>query len=354
MLVGALHVLMGLLIYAGYYYVSMHPPLVHMEIFLFDQVYVFEAASSYMLLSGLVLAIYLLVRVILLGMTFFKKAEHYKARYHEVIADKLVRNSIEAWILGKNDQAIKKFSKFIDIRGHELIYDLFFALFLSSAGQMQLSDAKILDLLNRRLIGHEVAAGIRARLYWHQRQAVMAVSILRQQLKSQTSAALLLLLCQILNEAEKELAVQYIDIVEQALNDWRLIKGDAQFCKVLYRAIELSIERRDNRFYTLWPYGKSVLSKDQIIFLDYKQQFSQDPKKAVDYLLENLQTTCHVHLYGELGLLAYRVDEQIQLANRWLSWVEEIVGVKVMGRLYFMSGDHHQGMEMAKGLLAVK
>jgi len=25
-----------------------------------------------------------------------------------------------------------------------------------------------------------------------------------------------------------------------------------------------------------------------------------------------------------------------------------------MGRLYFMSGDHHQGMEMAKGLLAVK
>ncbi|MDA9832357.1 hypothetical protein N9C31_01865 [Gammaproteobacteria bacterium] len=353
MLAWALHFLIGVAVFGGYYYLSIQPPLIHMEFFLLNQIYVFDVMSLYMILVGLLIAIYLVTRLVLYGLVFFQKAGYYQQAYHQVVSDKLVRQAIEAWVVGKTDKAIKKFSKSMDMRGNDPLYDLFLAWLLSTGGQMQLSDAKLLDLLNRRYLSHEVAAGIRAKLYWHQGQPSVAVSILRQQLKHYPSRGLLLLLYQILNESMHELSVQYVEIVEQTLNHWRLIKDDKQFRQALYQAIDLSIERGDGHFYHLWPYGKAALGKEQVIFLDYKHQFSQDDQKGVDYLIQNLQNIFYASLYQELGLVAYRVDEQIQLANRWLSRMDHASGVKIMSRLYFASGDHHQGLEMAKTYLSL-
>jgi hypothetical protein len=354
MLVLALHLLIGVAIFFGYYYVSIQPPLVHMELFLFDQVYVLDALSVYMLLVGIAIAFYVLIRFILYGLDFFQKASRYQVAYHQGISDKLVRQSVEAWILGKTDKAIKKFSRSMELRGQDPVYDLFLAWLLSIGGQMQLSDAKLLDLLNRRYLTHEVAAGIRAKLYWNQEQPIVAVSVLRQQLKQRPSRGLLLLLYQILNQAKHELSVQYVEIVEETLNHWRLIKDDGQFRQALYHAIDLSIERRDGCFYSLWPYGKSILKKEQVLFLNYKHLFSQDEQKGVDYLIQSLQNEFYASLYQELGLVTYRTEEQIQLAHRWLARMDYAIGIKVMSRLYFASGDHHQGLEMAKTFLSLE
>ncbi len=349
------HFLVLALVLIGFYAISVNPPIMRMELFAFGNLYVLEAMQMYTLLIVVVSVMYLAIRIALLAGHLFSWASRFQQSKKNSAADRLIRQAIECWVIGNPDRAARKFEKASVMLPHDPLRELFSAWLLASKDQLQLADAKVLDLLNKKLINEESAAGIRARLYLENSQAPVAAAILSQQVMTRPSRGLLELYCQILYDHQQRLLDNYIKSVVAILPCWRLVKDKIIYKKVIKQACLHAIKVEDSDFFVLWPYAKSILSKEEILYIEYFKikTLDKDAEAAVDLLLSHLHSKNYLSLYQLLGDSAYRVDDQIKIANRWMVYVAKDISSEVLTRLYFKGGDIQQGVEFAREYLAI-
>lgn len=349
------HIIAILLVVIGFYLFYSIDQTVDVKLIVGD--YTITAGLLELYGAGLifVLLIYLIIRFSLAAGGLSSWVHNYQHKRKSELADKLTRQAIEAWILGDMVRAGKKFSKASEILGPDPLRDIFEAWILSSNHQLQLADAKILNLLNQKLIHQDSTAGIRARIYMERGQPVVAAAILEQQFEHRMHQGLLKLYCQLLSENKAQLKLNYIEKVEKILPNWRLVNKTKAFSDLLHEAIRLSIADKNDRFYNIWQYAKSTLAKEDVLLFEFQKrcQLDNDVKGAVSWLNAQLKNAFYLKLYECLGIYEYHLDQQMELAKRWRSYAPRDIEAKVLARLYLRGNDPQGTIEHARDYLSL-
>ena len=111
----SMHFIFFALILFGFYYVTVYPPLVSMEVFALGQIHTFTGQEVYLMLVGNLLVMYLFVMLLNFTGSISLWASRYTKAHKNNMADRLIRQAIESWVEGKPERAGRKFTKASDI-----------------------------------------------------------------------------------------------------------------------------------------------------------------------------------------------------------------------------------------------